>query len=84
MAAAAIAVLATAAFCQQTEQEKTASTSKSVKADSVTINMPDGITRDQADAILNTSSKRFVSLLENQQTAAAQAKAASRPGSRAY
>ena len=32
---------------------KPATTSKSVKAESVTINMPEGMTRDQADAILN-------------------------------
>jgi protein-disulfide isomerase len=32
---------------------KTNAASKSVKAESVTINMPEGMTRDQADAILN-------------------------------
>jgi protein-disulfide isomerase len=32
---------------------KASATSKTVKAESVTINMPEGMTRDQADAILN-------------------------------
>jgi protein-disulfide isomerase len=49
--------------------------SKSVKADSVTINMPEGMTRDQADAILNEL-KQIRVLLQNQQTAAAAVPAA--------
>jgi protein-disulfide isomerase len=49
--------------------------SKSVKAESVTINMPESITRDQADAILNEL-KQIHQLLANQQTAAAAAKPA--------
>ncbi len=49
--------------------------SKSVKADSVTINMPEGMTRDQADAILNEL-KQIHQLLQAQQNAAAQTKAA--------
>jgi protein-disulfide isomerase len=72
---AAIVVLGTAAFSQQTAPAKPASPSKSVKADSLTINMPDGITRDQADAILNEL-KEIHQLLANQQTAAAAAKPA--------
>src|SRR5215471_8490314 len=51
---------------------KTASTSKTVKADSVTINMPEGMTRDQADAILNEL-KSIHQLLLNQQNANAKA-----------
>jgi protein-disulfide isomerase len=66
---AAIAVLATAAFSQQAEQGKPAPASESVKAESVTINMPEGMTRDQADAILNEL-KEIHQLLKNQQTAA--------------
>jgi len=52
--------------------------SKSVKAESVTINMPEGMTRDQADAILNEL-KQIHQLLQNQQTAAAQTRAAAAP-----
>jgi protein-disulfide isomerase len=75
LAAAALVISAVAASSQQAAQGKPASPSKSVKADSVTINMPDGITRDQADAILNEL-KEIHQLLANQQTAAAQAKPA--------
>ena len=78
MGAAAILVLGTAAFSQQADQGKSGNASKSVKADSVTINMPEGLTRDQADAILNEL-KQIHQLLQNQQTAAAQAKAAPVP-----
>jgi protein-disulfide isomerase len=56
-----------------------AAQSKSVKAESVTINMPEGITKDQADAILNELSQ-IRQLLARQQTAAAQA---SRPAANA-
>jgi len=64
----AIVVLAAAAFSQQAEQGKSASTSKSVKAESVTINMPEGMTREQADAILNEL-RDIKQLLQNQQNA---------------
>jgi hypothetical protein len=45
--------------------------SQQVKADAVTINMPEGITKDQADDILKEL-KAIHQLLERQQTAAAQ------------
>jgi protein-disulfide isomerase len=54
---------------------KSATASKPVKAESVTINMPEGMTRDQADAILNEL-KQIHQLLQNQQTAAVAAKPA--------
>jgi protein-disulfide isomerase len=38
---------------QSEKREKTGAASKSVKAESVIINMPEGMTHDQADAILN-------------------------------
>ena len=44
---------------------------QSVKADSVTINMPEGMTKEQADAILNEL-RQIRQLLQNQQAAAAQ------------
>ena len=44
--------------------EKAGASSKSVKAESVTINMPEGMTRDQADAILNEL-KSIHQLLQN-------------------
>lgn len=72
-AKAAPASPATAAKTEKTE--RTSSSSKVVKADSITINMPEGMTRDQADAILNEL-KEIHQLLQNQQTAAAQAKPA--------
>jgi len=72
---AAIVVLAATAFSQQAEPAKSAKASKSVKADSVTINMPDGITKDQADAILNEL-KQIRLLLQNQQAAVAAPKPA--------
>jgi protein-disulfide isomerase len=49
----AVLVLAATASSQQAAKPKPTETSKSVKAESVTINMPEGMTRDQADAILN-------------------------------
>jgi protein-disulfide isomerase len=49
----AIVTLAGSALSQQATASKTAGTSKSVKAESVTINMPEGMTKDQADAILS-------------------------------
>ena len=75
LAVAAIVVLAATAFSQQAEPAKSAKASKSVKADSVTINMPDGITKDQADAILNEL-KQIRLLLQNQQAAVAAPKPA--------
>jgi protein-disulfide isomerase len=74
-AAALLLICAVAASSQQPAPAKPATTSKSVKADSVTINMPDGMTRDQADAILNEL-KQIHQLLQNQQTAAAAPKPA--------
>ena len=53
-------------FAQQTGKAKPAETSKAVKADSVTINMPEGMTKDQADAILNEL-KAIHQLLQTQQ-----------------
>ena len=56
--------------------EKSAPASKSVKADSVTINLPEGMTKDQADAILGEL-KAIHQLLQSQQnTRAATAPAA--------
>lgn len=54
----AIMTVAAVSFSQQAAPSKPAAASKpakseSVKAESVTINMPEGLTRDQADAILN-------------------------------
>jgi protein-disulfide isomerase len=46
-------LLASAGLSQQAAKPKPAETSKAVKAESVTINMPEGMTKDQADAILN-------------------------------
>ena len=46
-------LLASAGLSQQAAKAKPAETSKAVKAESVTINMPEGMTKDQADAILN-------------------------------
>lgn len=56
---------------------KTGAASKTVKAESVTINMPEGISKDQADAILNEL-KAIHQLLQSQQNAAA-AKASPTP-----
>ena len=64
----AIVVLTAVAFSQQAEQGKPANTSKSVKAETVTINMPEGMTRTQADAILNEL-RDIKQLLQNQQNA---------------
>src|SRR5215472_988374 len=58
----------------QNQQSSTAK-SQPVKAESVTINMPEGITRDQADEILKEL-KAIHQLLERQQTAAVQPPAA--------
>lgn len=58
---------------------KPATTSKAVKADSVTINMPEGMTRDQADAILNELKSIHQLLLTQQNVAAAKPAAAAAP-----
>jgi protein-disulfide isomerase len=60
---------------QSSAPAKSTSASKPVKAESVTINMPEGMTRDQADAILNEL-RQIHQLLQNQQAAAGQAKPA--------
>ena len=60
---------------QSNAPAKSTSSSKSVQAESVTINMPEGMTRDQADAILNEL-RQIHQLLQNQQAAAGQAKPA--------
>ena len=78
LAAAAIAALAAAAFSQEAAKAKPAETSKTVKAESVTINMPEGMTRDQADAIL-TELKAIHQLLQNQASAVAAAAPAPAP-----
>jgi len=57
---------------------KTNAASKSVKAESVTINMPEGMTKDQADAIL-TELKAIHQLLQNQQNTRAAAAPAAAP-----
>lgn len=54
--------------------------SKSVKAESVTINMPEGMTKDQADAILNEL-KAIHQLLQAQPARAAAAPAPAAPAS---
>lgn len=58
--------------------EKAGASSKSVKAESVTINMPEGMTRDQADAILNEL-KSIHQLLQNAPATRAAAAAAPAP-----
>ena len=57
------------------KSEAASKTSKTVKADSVTINMPEGMSRDQADAILNEL-REIHQLLKDQQAAAAKPAAA--------
>lgn len=47
------ALPANPARTERAKAEKTGAASKSVKAESVTINMPEGMTHDQADAILS-------------------------------
>jgi protein-disulfide isomerase len=63
---------------QSNASTKTTSSSKTVKGESVTINMPEGMTHDQADAILNEL-KQIHQLLQNQQTAAVQTRATAAP-----
>src|SRR5258707_1058166 len=57
---------------------KTNAASKTVKAESVTINMPEGLTKDQADAIL-TELKAIHQLLQTQQNTRAAAAPAAAP-----
>jgi protein-disulfide isomerase len=71
--AAAILALSVPGVSQQADKPKSDQTTKTVKGESVTINMPEGMTHDQADAILNEL-KQIHQLLQNQQTAAAQAR----------
>jgi protein-disulfide isomerase len=66
------------AFSQQSDKPKPTETPRTVKTDSVTINMPEGMTKDQADAILNEL-KAIHQLLLNQQNAAAAKPAATAP-----
>jgi protein-disulfide isomerase len=71
MCAALGLVVATSMLGAQSNPPATSgSGSKAVKAQSVTINMPEGMTRDQADAILNEL-RQIHQLLQNQQQAAA-------------
>jgi protein-disulfide isomerase len=64
------AVPAKAAPSANAAAVKSNAASKAVKAESVTINMPEGMTKDQADAILNEL-RQIRQLLERQQTTAA-------------
>ena len=65
-----VALAASLLSAQSNPPAKKGTGTKSVKADSVTINMPEGMTRDQADAILNEL-RQIHQLLQNQQQAAA-------------
>jgi protein-disulfide isomerase len=69
--AAGVAITAAA----QTAQNSAAKSSQQVKAGAVTINMPEGMTKDQAEDILKEL-KAIHQLLERQQTAAVQPQAA--------
>jgi len=62
-----------AAPAQPAKAEKPSAPPKQVKADSVTINMPEGMTHDQADAILNELKAIHQLLLNQQNTAKAAA-----------
>ena len=70
-----LVLAASLAGAQSNPPAKSDPASKSVKAQSVTINMPEGMTRDQADAILNEL-RQIHQLLQQQQAAAAQPKPA--------
>jgi protein-disulfide isomerase len=76
MVLVAAVAMSAAAFAQQSAPAKPAETPKSVKAESVTINMPEGMTKDQADAILNELKAIHQLLLTQQTTRAASAPAA--------
>jgi len=75
--AKATPVASAAAASTAVASTKTSAASKTVKADTVTINMPEGMSKDQADAILNEL-KAIHQLLQSQQNAAT-AKAAPAP-----
>src|SRR5271169_3104626 len=70
VAALIVAGLAITAAAQ-TAQDSAAKSSQQVKAGAVTINMPEGMTKDQAEDILKEL-KAIRQLLERQQTAAVQ------------
>jgi protein-disulfide isomerase len=76
--AVVIVALTASAFSQQAARAKPTETSKAVKAESVTINMPEGMTKDQADAILNEL-KAIHQLLLNPPSTRAAAAAATAP-----
>ena len=66
-----VAIVGGFAMTAAAQNTQPSSPKSQVKADSVTINMPEGISRDQADEILKEL-KAIHQLLEKQQTAAAQ------------
>jgi len=70
-----LVLMASALSAQSPPPKSDSAPPQSVKADSVTINMPEGMTKDQADAILNEL-RQIRQLLQNQQAAAAQTKPA--------
>jgi protein-disulfide isomerase len=70
-----LVVAASLAGAQSNPPAKNGTGAKSVQAGAVTINMPEGMTRDQADAILNEL-RQIHQLLQSQQAAAAQPKPA--------
>jgi protein-disulfide isomerase len=61
----------TGSVVPSTAPDRSPAASKSVKAETVTINMPEGMTKDQADEMLKEL-KAIHQLLERQQTAAVQ------------
>lgn len=64
-----------------TPSQKSSAASKTVKAESVTINMPEGMTKDQADAILNELKAIHQLLLNPPSTRASAAPAPAAPAS---
>jgi protein-disulfide isomerase len=76
----AVMAMTAVALSQQAAKAKPAETSKAVKAESVTINMPEGMTKDQADAILNEL-KAIHQLLLNPPATRAAAAAPAAPAS---
>ena len=76
----ALVALSPMAFSQQPAKTKPPETPGAVKAESVTINMPEGMTKDQADAILNEL-KAIHQLLLNQQNTSAKIAVAPAPAS---
>jgi protein-disulfide isomerase len=69
------------ASAKESVAAKPSAASKTVKADSVTINMPEGMTKDQADAILNELKAIHQLLLNPPATRAAAAPAPATPPS---